>query len=57
MSVSFRVRYELHLLRVRPRRAFTLITSDMTHPTDLCWGKLGKWGEEANLKCSFNQLE
>lgn len=48
MSMSFRVRSQLHLLGVCPLRAFTLITSEMTHLTDLRWRKLGQ-GEGEDL--------
>lgn len=45
MSMSFRVRSELHLLGMCPLRAFTLITSEMTYLlTDLYWEKLGEGG-------------
>lgn len=46
MSLSFRVKSELHLLGVFLVRALTVITSEMTYFTDLCWGKLGKGGKE-----------
>lgn len=46
--MSFRVWSELHLLGVCPLRAFTWITSEMTHLTDLRWGKLGQ-GEGEDL--------
>lgn len=46
MSLSFRVKSELHLLGVCLVRVLTVIPSEMTCFTDLCWGKLGKGGKE-----------